>query len=297
MKTMIAFATQSRHLVSHVATAPMAFCRSRLGPLKRVGYAGLLVVSITAQAQVLGTASNFAVLGATPNVTNTNASVITGSVGVYPAASIVGFPPGVIVPGTGALHFADVVAQQAQADNTTAFGTLTGLVSSPILPALGGQTLNPGVYNTGGATADLTGTLTLNGPGLYVIQTAGLNTAAGIGASIVNLNGASPCDLWWTVASSAAVGTGSAMAGNVLALTSITVATGASFRGRALAQTGTVTLNNNAVTACSGGTAPGFIVPAVGSAIAIPTLSEWAMILLAGLLALAGFVALRRRES
>ena len=294
---MIDFITQSRHVLANAVTAPMAFRPSCLGLLKRVGYAGLLVVSITAQAQVLGTASNFAVLGATPNVTNTNASVITGSVGVYPAASIVGFPPGVIVPGTGALHFADVVAQQAQADNTTAFGTLTGLVSSPILPALGGQTLNPGVYNTGGATADLTGTLTLNGPGLYVIQTAGLNTAAGIGASIVNLNGASPCDLWWTVASSAAIGTGSAMAGNVLALTSITVATGASFRGRALAQTGTVTLNNNVVTACSGGTAPGFIVPAVGSsAVAIPTLSEWAMVLLAGLLALAGFAALRRRE-
>jgi hypothetical protein len=297
MDNMIALVTQSRHAVPRVGKAVTGFGQHCLDSGKLLGLIGVLVVSITAQAQVLRTASNFAVLGATPSVTNTGASVVTGSVGVYPAAAISGFPPGLIAPGTGNLHFADVVAQQAQADNTTAFGTLTGLVSTPILPALGGQTLVPGVYNTGGGTADLTGTLTLSGPGLYVIQTAALSTAAGIGASIVNLNGASPCDLWWTVASSAAIGTGSAMAGNVLALTSITVGTGASFRGRALAQTGTVTLNNNVVTACSGGTAPGFIVPAVGSgAVAIPTLSEWAMAILAGLLALAGFAALRRRE-
>jgi type VI secretion system secreted protein VgrG len=252
--------------------------------------------------QVLGTAANFAVLGATPNVTNTGASVITGSVGVYPALSIVGFPPGIIVPGTGVLHFGDAIAQQAQSDNTTAFGVLTGLVSAPILPALGGQTLLPGVYNTGGAGANLTGTLTLSGPGLYVIQTASLTTASGINASIVNLNGASPCDLWWTVGSSATIGTGSTMAGNILALTSITIGTGANLQGRALAQTGAVTVDTNAVTACSGGTAgpaPGFLVPALAATPPVgsggPTLSQWAMVMLAAMLAIAGYSAMRRQ--
>ena len=91
------------------------------------------------------------------------------------------------------------------------------------------------------------------------------------------------------------------MAGNILALTSISLGTGASLQGRALAQTGAVTLDNNAVTACSGGTAgpaPGFIVPPLALIPVfggIPTLSEWAMVMLAALLAVAGFAAMRRQ--
>jgi type VI secretion system secreted protein VgrG len=262
------------------------------------------LVSAPALAQVLGTASNFAVLGATPNVTNTGSTVVTGNVGVFPAASITGFPPGSIAPGTGFLHFADAVAAQAQADNLNAFGVLTGLGgASSIGPALGGLTLTPGVYDAG--AANLTGILHLSGPGLYVIRTTALTVASG---SSVDLAGASPCDLWWTVGSSATIGTGSAMAGNILALTSITIATGASLQGRALAQTGTVTLDTNTVTACSGGTAsppapaPGFVVaapvavPPISAAVApIPTLSGWMMAMLAALLAIAGFAAMRRR--
>jgi Ice-binding-like len=119
-----------------------------------------------AVAQLLGTASSFAVLGATPGVTNTGAANVAGSIGVFPAASITGFPPGLVVSGTGVFHAADAVAQQAQAD-TAAYLTLAGLSGTSILPALGGQTLTPGVYNAG--PANLTGTLTLGGPGLYVI--------------------------------------------------------------------------------------------------------------------------------
>jgi hypothetical protein len=101
------------------------------------------------------------------------------------------------------------------------------------------------------------------------------------------------------VGSSAAIGTFSAVQGNILALTSITMGTSATLQGRALARIGTVTLAGNSVTACSGGTAPGFIVPPLaGVAVAdlgVPTLSEWAMALLSVLLAIAGFAALRRR--
>ena len=264
-------------------------------------FAALLLLSVPAMAQILGTASSFAVLGATPGVTNTGASLITGSVGVWPAASITGFPPGLIVPGTGVLHFGDAIAQQAQSDTTAAYLALAGLVSAPILPALGGQVLVPGVYNAG--AANLTGTLTLNGPGRYVFQVSSLTTASGPGASIVSLiGGASPCDVFWQVGSSAALGTFSAFQGNIVALTSITIATSASLQGRALARNGTVTLDTNAITACAGGSTPGFIVPAplpipvptnFGN---VPTLSEWAMILLAGLLAVAGFAAMRRQS-
>lgn len=259
------------------------------------------MLSAPALAQLLGTASNFAVLGATPNVTNTGASVITGNVGVWPALSITGFPPGLIVPGTGFLHFGDAIAQQAQTDTTAAYLNLAGLGgAASVGPALGGLTLVPGVYNAGAAS--LTGTLTLNGPGLYVFQTTSLTTASGPGASSVSLiNGASPCDVWWQVGSSAALGTFSQFQGNILALTSITIATSASLQGRALARNGTVTLDANAVTACSGGSAPGFIVPGPVAVLPffadvnIPTLSEWALVMLAALLATAGFVALRRQ--
>jgi len=266
------------------------------------GAAFLLLAAspVPALAQILGTAASFGVLGATPSVTNTGGSVIVGSVGVWPAASITGFPPGVVVPGTGALHAGDATAQQAQTDLTAAYLTLAGLASAPIAPGLGGQTLTPGVYNAG--AANLTGTLTLNGPGLYVIQATALTTASGPAASSVSLiNGATPCDVWWQIGSSAAIGTFSVMQGNVLALTSITLGTSANVQGRALARNGTVTMDTNAVNACAGGTTAGFAVPFAGAAVlnggaaAAPTLSEWAMIMLAALLAVAGLAAMRRR--
>ena len=302
MNAQTASTPSSRRVVPRVAEEDSRFHRRNYpGLLASLGCAALLLVSAPALAQVLGTASNFAVLGATPNVTNTGASVVSGNVGVWPAASITGFPPGLITPGTGFPHSGDAIAQQAQTDTTAAYLTLAGLVSAPILPALGGQALTPGVYNAG--AADLTGTLTLNGPGLYVFQTTALTTASGPGASVVSLiNGASPCDVWWQVGSSAALGTFSQFQGNILALTSITIATSASLQGRALARNGTVTLDNNAITACSGGTASGFLVaapvavPPISTAGApIPTLSGWMMAMLAALLAIAGFAAMRRR--
>lgn len=258
----------------------------------------LLLACAPTSAQLLGTASDFAVLGATPNVTNIGPTVVTGSVGVWPALSITGFPPGMVVPGTGFLRPGGAIAQQAQTDTTAAYLTLAGMVSAPIAPALGGQLLTPGVYNAG--AADLTGILTLDGPGLYVIQVTALTTASGPGASgVAMINGATACDLWWQVGSSAAIGTFSAMQGNILALTSITIGTSASLQGRALARNGTVTLDSNAVTACSGGTDPGFLVPPIvaapGTSTAIPTLSQWSLLLLALLLGVVGVWAMRGR--
>lgn len=265
-------------------------------------FATLFLSALPTHAQLLGTASGFGVLGATPAVTNTGASIVTGSVGVWPAAAITGFPPGLIAPGTGVLHYGNAVAQQAQTDTTAAYISLAGLVSAPIASALGGQSLTPGVYNAG--AANLTGTLTLNGPGLYVIQTTSLTTASGPGASNVNLiGGASPCDVWWQVGSSASIGTFSSVQGNILALTSITLDTSANLQGRALARNGTVTLAGATVTACAGGTAPGFLVPPLVppalidvTSAPVPTLSEWLVIMLATLLGVVGLVTMSRRE-
>lgn len=258
-----------------------------------------VLISAPAPAQVLGTASSFAVLGATPGVTNTGATIVAGNVGVWPAASITGFPPGLIVPGTGSLHAADAVAQQAQADTTAAYLALAGLSGASIPAALGGQTLTPGTYNAG--AANLTGTLTLNGPGLYVIQASSLTTASGPAASSVNLiGGATPCDVWWQIGNSASIGTFSAIKGNMVALTSITIDTGASLQGRALARNGTVTLAGNAVTMCSGGTAPGFVVPGANviatptATLSVPALTNWLILTLAVLTTVAAVIMFRR---
>ncbi len=250
---------------------------------------------VAAQNVNLGSASNFAVLGATPNVTNTGSTVVTGDVGIYPAASITGFPPGSV---NGTLHFADALARQAQTDLTTAYNDAAGR-ACPALNNLTGlvlgsggtvPTLTPGVYCFS-STAQLTGTLTLNGAGLYIFQVgSGLTTASG--SSIALTNGASACGVWWQVTSSATIGTTTSLAGNVLALLSITVNTGANVNGRLLARNGTVTLDSNAVTACSGG--PGPPVPAPLTVSGIPSLSTYGLAILGIALAGAAFVALRK---
>jgi len=83
-------------------------------------------------------------------------------------------------------------------------------------------------------------------------------------------------------------------------LTSITIGTSASLQGRALARNGTVTMDSNAITACAGGTGPGFLVPPVAplatAATRVPTLSQWGLIILAILIALTTAATLRRRK-
>jgi LPXTG-motif cell wall-anchored protein len=98
----------------------------------------------------------------------------------------------------------------------------------------------------------LTGTLTLDGAGdpnsVFIFQTDSTLTAAS-GSQVLFINGAQECNVFWQVGSSATIGTGASFAGNILALTSVSVTTGATVRGRALAQTGSVTLDNNVFTA------------------------------------------------
>ena len=99
-------------------------------------------------ATILGTAQNFAVLGAS-TVTNTGATAIVGNVGVSPGTAITGFPPGVVSGGT--IHAGDAVASQAHADLVTAYGVIAGEASPPANDLtgqdLGGLTLLPGVYH------------------------------------------------------------------------------------------------------------------------------------------------------
>ncbi|HEX7616884.1 MAG TPA: ice-binding family protein [Thermoanaerobaculia bacterium] len=268
------------------------------GILACAGFVAFLCgpTELVAQNVTLGSAANFAVLGATPKVTNTGPTVVTGDVGVWPAASITGFPPG---RANGTLHFGDSVAQQAQTDLTAAYNDAAGR-ACPALNNLTGLvlgsggtvlTLGPGVYCFS-STAQLTGNLTLNGAGVYIFQVgSGLTTASG--SSVTLTNGASACGVWWQVTSSATIGTTTSLAGNVLALSSITLNTGANVDGRVLARNGTVTLDSNNVTACSGGPGPP-VPPPVAPLGAVPALAPSALAILGIALAAVAFLALRR---
>ena len=212
-----------------------------------------LLAATPAAAQVsLGSAQEFGVLGAT-TVTNTGATVITGDVGVSPGTAITGFPPGVATQ----LHAGDAVAAAAQSDLTIAYNAAAGTACNTNLTGqdLGGMTLTPGVYCFD-SSAGLTGNLTLDfqgNPNAFFLFKIGstLTTASGSTVTVINGGGTTcPQNLFWQVGSSATLGTNSTFLGNILALTSITLNTGADLNGRALARTGAVTLDTNNIVAC-----------------------------------------------
>lgn len=258
--------------------------------LSCVGFVALLYgpSQILAQNISLGTASNFAVLGGS-TVTNTGPTVVTGDVGVSPGTSITGFPPGLVI---GAIHRADSAALIAQNDLTTAYNDAAGRPCGTTLTGLdlgSVGTLGPGVYCFS-TSAQLTGTLPLSGAGVYIFKIGSTLTTAS-GSSITLANGAAACGVWWQVGSSATVGTTTSFVGNVLALASITLNTGANVDGRVLARTGAVTLDSNNVTACSGGPSPPVPAPILAN---VPTLEPSALALLAAALAAVAFLVLRR---
>ncbi|WP_238348368.1 ice-binding family protein [Ornithinimicrobium pratense] len=194
----------------------------------------------------LGTASNYAVLGGS-TVTNTGPSVINGYLGVAPGTAITGFPPGLV---NGEVHAADAEAGVAKADLTTAYNDAAGRATDVTISAdLAGQTLTPGVYT--GDTLALNGQLTLDGANetdpVFIFQSAS-TLITGSSSSIVFMNGANACDVYWQVGSSATIGTTTAFAGTVMAHTSITANTGATVQGRLLASGGAVTLDSNTIT-------------------------------------------------
>jgi len=145
-------------------------------------------------------------------------------------------------------------------------------------------TVTPGTYCFA-AAADLaaTGNLTLDGSGVYIFQ-VGSALTANVQSTVTLLNGADPCKVFWQVTSAATLN-GISFAGNVVAQSGVTLGSGATLTGRALVRTaGPVTMaGGNTVNGCGGSPAP------------VPTLSGWAMFLLATLLALVGFAAMRRR--
>ncbi len=206
----------------------------------------------------LGTANNFAVLAGT-TITSTGPTVINGGdVGLSPGTAITGFPPAAITPPY-TTHVADGVALQAQNDLIAAYNAAVGFAPTEILTGmnLGGLTLTPGVYFFA-SSAQLTGTLTLNNQGnpdaVFIFQIGSTFTMASDSVVITINNGSTSVSTpgisdFWQVGSSATLGTGASLEGNILANTSITADTGATIDGRLLAVNGAVTLDGNIITA------------------------------------------------
>ena len=221
---------------------------------------------------VLGSAVGFAVLGNT-TVTNIGSTTLTGSssvtanLGLYPGTAITGLGPGAdqVTFTNGVVHTTDMVAQQAQADLLKAYTALSLL---PVSANVSGQNLGdfhtgglgalgPGVYKLDAAAA-ITGTLELdaqNTDGAYWVFQIGSTLTATAGNALVKViqarvagNNGADIGVFWLVGTSATLGTGTTLAGNLLAQASITLNTSAAIlNGRALALGGAVTLDTNTI--------------------------------------------------
>ncbi len=225
-----------------------------LGALTIAAISGTADAGIVATVP-LATAGSYSVLAGT-TVTNTGPSVLGESLGVHPGTAVEGFPPG-IVSAPGTIDAGGPTSLTAQNDLTIAYDNAAGrtVEFTQANPDLVGQTLIPGVYAaTAKAPLSLSGQLVLDGQNnssaVFIFQTDS-TLITGSGSSILLINGASECNVFWQVGSSATLGSGSVFVGNILALTSVTVESGVTVRGRTLARNGAVTLINDTFVAPS----------------------------------------------
>jgi hypothetical protein len=214
-----------------------------------------------AQAPQLQTASNFAVLAGAGITSADSRTTIVGDVGSSPTPTITGL---LATQVTGTLYTPAYSLTSPKEDLTLAYAD----AARRVCPAtndltgvdLGGLNLGPGVYCFS-STALLTGTLTLTGSStdVWIFQIGSALTTA-TGATVAFAGGASPCNVFWEVGSSATILAGNNFAGTIMAGTSITL-NGGTLTGRALARSGSVTISGNEtiVNACSGST----VVPTV----------------------------------
>jgi len=206
--------------------------------------AGPLVVNLCPNA------GGFSVLAGSA-ITNTGPTVVHGDVGLYPGTSD-GLMPAQVL---GTIHNTDGAAGRAQATLTAAYLDAAARTSDSTVSAdLGGQTLVPGVY-TSASTMSLNGELKLDAGGnpaaVFIFQ-IGSSLTTGSSSKITLLGGATACNVFWQVGSSATLGTYSSFKGSILALKSITITTGVTLDGRALARNAAVTLDDdNIINSCT----------------------------------------------
>jgi type VI secretion system secreted protein VgrG len=217
-------------------------------------------------ASILGSAANFAVLGAS-TVTNTGSTTLNGDLGVYPGSSIVPGAIGFTFIGASTTHNTpaglDPISKQAQLDEINAYNVLA---SQPFTSNLTGQNLgslgtipllNAGIYKFS-TTAQLNGSLILdaqNNPNAIFIFQIGTALTTASASSVSVVNGGPNVGVYWLLGVTGGSGTGSAtlgtttsFVGNILALDSITLTTNAKILcGRAFAQNAAVTMDTNTI--------------------------------------------------
>lgn len=191
------------------------------------------------------TACTYGVL-AGESITNSGPTVISDDLGLHPGTSVTGAPT-----VTGDTNINNAAALQAKSDLTAAYLDLAGRTGSVVVgPDISGQTFAPGLYSSATTLDILTSNVTLDGGGnvnsVFIFQVgSGLNVSNG--RAIILTNGAQAENVYFQVGSSAVLGTTVSFQGRILALTSISLNTGASIQGAALARNGSVTLLTNSI--------------------------------------------------
>ena len=209
----------------------------------------------------LKTAARFGIFAGVGISNNAGFSEIRNlDVGITPGvrSSVTGFPPAIVV--NGAIYASDDIAPpgtaamllQAKQDLLEAYLFAEG-ASSPAPATVagdqGGKTLAPGIYKSTSTLLIQAGDLTLDAQGdpnaVWIFQIASdFTTVGGAGGNIILTGGAQAKNIFWQTGSSATIGDGTSFKGNVLALTSITMNSGASAVGRMLALNGAVVMTN-----------------------------------------------------
>jgi len=180
-----------------------------------VGLVALLGGVLPASAQTIGNAVSFAIVGGAGVAVNGSGSLISGDVGINPAAAtlITGIPGNGIVLPPFANHGNDGAAIAASVDVTTLYNSAAlapagGIVTGPDL-SLSGPTANgiytPGKYfvSVGTAIVPAGGIMRLVGNGLYIFTVNSDLTTAVTGQII--FAGVDPCNVWWRVPTQAAI--------------------------------------------------------------------------------------------
>lgn len=284
-----------RHVVNCVAEANSRFTQNFSRLLACLGFAALAISSAPALAQVapnLGTAAPFTVLGtnAIPTIGTVTCTDTGPGIGIF---GQVGSTFNAIT-NTGCTITGPIVAPVAAgvvADFNAAFANIDiqNPVCGGVIPIVT-TTLPPGVYcSVAGTTIGAGVILTLQGNAsdvwVFRVGTGGPSALTLTNAQVVMGGTANACNVYWKT-SAAMTATDSAFVGTVLSGAAATMNRG-SWIGRMIATTDATLTDPSPITGCA----------AAGAAAAAttPTLSEWAMFMLAALLAVAGFAAMRRR--
>ena len=216
----------------------------------------------TLSAVQLGTAGNYVIL-AKAAINNSSTSAVIGDLGLSPAATsyITGFAltdaTGYATSSqvTGKVYAADMAVPTptnmttAVNDMLTAYNDAAGRPSPDFTELatgnIGGKTLTPGLYKwTSTVTMPSDVNITGGANDVWIFQISGdlsMSSAVRINLS----GGAQAKNIFWQIAGQATLGTTSHFEGVLLSMTGITLQTGASFKGRALAQTAVILDANN----------------------------------------------------